>query len=305
MGEVRTGHHCIRQKDMIQDTIIMRQIFAGIIGMLVLNGSVWAGGELEGMRLFDVATGKQATLAQALPHIGQKKIIIVGEYHNRKSHHLAQLLIIKALHESGIPLAIGLEMFRAESQNALDRWVRGRLNDRDLHGVYYDNWNFPWPLYSKIFEYAREMGIPLVGLNVSRDITRQVARGGFQSLSKEQMAELPYVTCKVDREYMAFIKKAYGAHAHGKLNFTYFCEAQLVWDKVMAINALEYLKANSKLSMVLLAGTGHAWKRGIPDQISQRSKLPHTVILPQVRGHIEPSTTTEKDTDYIVQDLSE
>lgn len=290
---------------MIQDTHVMRHIFAGIIGMLVLNGSVWAGGELEGIRLFDVATGKQTTLAQALPRIGQKRIIIVGEYHTRKSHHLAQLHVIRALHESGVPMAIGLEMFSAESQSTLDKWTSGEMKEKDFQKVYYDNWNFPWPLYSKIFEYAREMGIPLVGLNVSRDITRQVARGGFQSLSKAQMAELPYVTCKVDREYMAFIKKAYGAHAHGQLNFTYFCEAQLVWDKVMAINALEYLKLNPKLSMVLLAGTGHAWKRGIPDQISQRSKLPHTVILPQVRSQIEPSTTTQRDTDYIVLDLSE
>ena len=284
---------------------MMKQVFAGIIGMLVLNGSVLAGGELEDMRLFHLATGKQTTLAQALPDIGQKRIIIVGEYHNRKSHHMAQLLIIKALHESGNPLAIGLEMFRAESQNALDRWVGGKMSERDFHGVYYDNWNFPWPLYSKIFAYAREKRIPLVGLNVSRDITRQVAREGFQSLSKEQMAALPDVTCKVDREYMAFIRKAYGAHAHGKLNFIYFCEAQLVWDKVMAINALAYLKDNPGRSMVILAGSGHAWKRGIPDQISQRSKLPYTVILPQVRGHIEPNTTTDKDTDYIVQDLSE
>jgi uncharacterized iron-regulated protein len=290
---------------MIEDTNIMKQIFAGIIGMLVLNGSVWAGEGLEGMRFFHVAAGKQTTLAQALPDIGQKRIIIVGEYHNRKSHHMAQLLIIKALHESGNPLAVGLEMFRAESQSALDRWVGRKMSERDFRRVYYDNWNFPWPLYSKIFAYAREKRIPLVGLNVSRDITRQVAREGFQSLSKEQMAELPDVTCKVDREYMAFIRKAYGAHAHGKLNFTYFCEAQLVWDKVMAINALEYLKVNPERSMVILAGSGHAWKRGIPDQISQRSNLPYTVILPQVRGHIEPNTTTNRDTDYIVQDPSE
>jgi uncharacterized iron-regulated protein len=104
---------------------------------------------------------------------------------------------------------------------------------------------------------------------------------------------------------MDFIKKAYGAHAHGKLNFTYFCEAQLVWDKVMAINALAYLKNNPQLSMVLLAGSGHAWKRGIPEQIRQRSKLPYTVILPKVSGHIEPGAVTDKDADYIVLAPSE
>ena len=283
----------------------MKHLFAATIALLMLTSSVWAGENLEDVRLFEVAKNKETSLAQALPEVSQAKVVLVGEFHNRKSHHNAQLLIIKALRESGISLAIGLEMFRAESQNALDRWVTSRINERDFQKVYYDNWNFPWPLYSHIFAYAREMEIPLVGLNVSRGITRQVARGGFQSLSKEQRAALPHVTCRVDREYMDFIKKAYGAHAHGKLNFTYFCEAQLVWDKVMAINALAYLEAHPKLAMVLLAGTGHAWKRGIPDQISQRSKLPCTVILPQVSGHIEPGAVTHKDADYVVLDLSD
>ncbi|UCF56152.1 MAG: ChaN family lipoprotein, partial [Deltaproteobacteria bacterium] len=122
---------------------------------------------------------------------------------------------------------------------------------------------------------------------------------------QEEKEKLPNVTCRVDRDYMGFIKRAHGAHAHGRLNFTYFCEAQLVWDKVMAINALSYLKTSRKYSMVLLAGTGHAWKKGIPEQISQRSKLPSTVILPQVPGRIEPGAVTEKDMDYIVLDLSE
>jgi uncharacterized iron-regulated protein len=283
----------------------MKQTFVAIIAVLVLNGSVSANGKFEGTRLFDVALGKETTLAQALTDLRKKRIILVGEYHNQKSHHMAQLLIIKALHWSGVPLAIGLEMFRTESQVALDRWVSGKMEERAFHKVYYENWNFPWPFYSMIFEYAREMKIPLVGLNLSRDITRQVAWGGFQSLPQEEKGKLPNVTCRVDRDYMGFIKRAYGAHAHGRLNFTYFCEAQLVWDKVMAINALSYLKTNRKYSMVLLAGTGHAWKRGIPEQISQRSKLPSTVILPQVPGRIEPDAVTEKDMDYIVLDLSE
>ena len=83
----------------------------------------------------------------------------------------------------------------------------------------------------------------------------------------------------------------------------YRYEAQLVWDKVMAINALAYLKAHPHVSMVLLTGTGHAWKRGIPEQIRQRSPLPYTVIFPRVPGYVEPGFVTEKDADYIMLDL--
>ena len=281
----------------------MRQIFGMLIAGMILTGGVWANEKLEHLPLHDVTRGKETSLVQVLPDLREKRIILVGEYHNQKSHHMAQLQIIRAIHESGVPVTVGLEMFRSDSQDALDRWISGEISERDFQKIYYDNWNFPWPFYSTIFEYARKKKIPLVGLNVSREITRQVARGGFQSLTKEEKEELPNVTCQVGPEYMAFIKRAYGAHGHGQLNFTYFCEAQLVWDKVMAINALEYLKANPKSSMILLTGTGHAWKKGIPEQIRQRAELPYAVILPQIPGNIEPGTISQKDADYIILDL--
>lgn len=282
----------------------MKQLFMGLIALVILNGCMmWTKVRFENYRLFDVARGKETTLEQAFRRLSKKRVILVGERHSKKSHHMAQLLIIQALHDSGMSVSIGLEMFRSESQNALDRWVSGKMSKRDFQKVYSENWNFPWPFYSMIFEYAREMKIPLVGLNISRAITRQVARGGFQSLSKEEKERLPNVVCRADRDYMAYIEEAYGAHAHGRLNFTYFCEAQLVWDKVMAINALKYLKANPRFSMILLTGNGHAWKQGMPEQIRQQSELPYTVILPHLPGDIEPGTVTVKDADYVMLGL--
>jgi hypothetical protein len=49
--------------------------------------------------------------------------------------------------------------------------------------------------------------------------TRQVAREGFTSLAPEQKGLLPFIECKVDPEYMEFIRRAHGAHAHGQDEF--------------------------------------------------------------------------------------
>ena len=68
----------------------------------------------------------------------------------------------------------------------------------------------------------------------------------------------------------------------------------------MAINALKYLAANPGYTIVLLAGTGHAWKKAIPEQIRKRSPLSYTVILPRIPGQIEPGIVTNEDTDYIM-----
>lgn len=250
--------------------------------------------------MYDLAQEKVATFSEILPRLIKNRIILVGEFHNEKSHHEIQLHIIRAIFESGVPLAIGFEMFESENQSTLDKWVSGKLKVKEFKKVYYENWNFPWALYSPIFEYAKKNRIPMVGLNVSRNITRQVSQMGFKSLSQKQKGKLSEVYCRVDKEYMDFIKNAFGAHAHGELNFTYFCEAQLIWDNVMAINALEFLDKNPDYSIILITGSGHARKKGVPHQIRKRSELPYTVILPEVPGSISPETITHKDADYIM-----
>jgi uncharacterized iron-regulated protein len=253
--------------------------------------------------VINLETGNQSRLKDIVPDLERSRVVLVGEHHNNSSHHRAQLRVIQVLRESGAKVAIGLEMFRMDSQDALDRWVDGKISSDEFQQIYYSNWNFPWEAYSMIFEYARQNRIPMVGLNVPRDITRKVSRQGFQSLSKAQRGELPEVTCRVDKEYMDYIKESYGAHAHGKLNFTYFCEAQLVWDNAMAVNTLAYLNANPDAVVVILTGTGHAQKAAIPRQIRQRSDVPYTVILPEVPGMVDSQTVSTKNADYLLTEL--
>jgi uncharacterized iron-regulated protein len=257
------------------------------------------------MRLFDLAKKKETKLAEALPGLQGKKIVLVGEQHDQKGHHAAQLEIIKALHKSGTPVAVALEMFRTDSQDALDQWVNDRISEKQFQKIYYDNWGFPWALYSLIFDFAREVKIPLVALNVPRAVTQQVARGGFKSLSEEQRADLPFVECRVDPEYMDFIRRAYGVHGHGQMNFTNFCEAQLVWDTAMALHSIAYVKKHPDRTLVLLAGTGHAWKKGIPERIKERSSTSYAVLLPEIPDHLDKDSVTADDADFLMLDVSD
>jgi uncharacterized iron-regulated protein len=191
-------------------------------------------------------------------------------------------------------------MFRRENQAVLDRWIDRTIAPAEFEAHYYRNWNYPYELYRPIFEFARENRIPMIGLNVSAEITGQVARSGFQSLSDRQKALLGDVACRVDKPYMDFIRQAYGAHAHGKLNFTHFCEAQMVWDTAMALRALEYLNAHPEVAVVILAGAGHAQKMGIPAQIRKQSEASVAVVMPYAAGSLDPETLTFTDADFIL-----
>jgi uncharacterized iron-regulated protein len=100
---------------------------------------------------------------------------------------------------------------------------------------------------------------------------------------------------------MDFIKKAYADHAgHVDKRFLNFCEAQMVWDKSMAWHLVAYIKKHPGRTVIVLAGVGHAWKRGIPEQITRESKYSLSVIMPLVPDQIEPGSVTIQDADYVM-----
>ncbi len=254
----------------------------------------------DSLKVYDLEREHLLTDAQALQRLEGARIVLVGEHHNNVDHHLAQLRVIQALHRAGKKVAIGMEMFRRDSQQALDQWMSGRMEEKPFIDVFNDNWTFGWELYRPILIYARDHRIPVVGLNVPRQITLQVAYHGFQSLTPEQKGSLEGIVCDVTQDYRDFVQNAYGAHGHGGMKFEQFCEAQLVWDSVMAVNAIDYLKQNDERIMVVVAGSGHAHKRGIPTQIAKRSSLPHIVVLPETKGVYEKHFLTDQDADLIL-----
>ena len=280
-----------------------KQLTIVLVSVIIVFGAIGAVQKQPDPRMYDLKYGKKTYMSKEIALLKQNRVILVGEHHNNRKHHEAQRDVIRALNEIGMQVAVGLEMFRSDSQEALDRWINGDISEENFQQVYYDNWNYPWSAYHVIFDYARKEKIPLIGLNVSRDITRQVAQHGFKSLSKDQKGKLQNVTCRVDKAYMDYIKKAFGAHAHGNLDFNYFCEAQLVWDNVMAINTLSYLKKHQDAVVVVLTGMGHAQKGAVPRQIRERAQIPLAVILPEVKESIDPETITSKDADYIMLGL--
>lgn len=254
-------------------------------------------------RIHRVSDGKILSLSELTKDLIESRLVFVGEIHTYQRHHHMQLQTIRALKEAGAPVAIGLEMFRRDNQAHLDRWIAGELSKREFEKIYYKNWNYPWPLYRDIFLYARKYKIPMVGLNVPPEVTRQVAREGFASLSPKQRGDLPMVTCRVDPEYMAFVRRSLGMHGHGGMEFTKFCEAQLVWDTAMAWSLLRYLEKNPDTTVVVVAGSGHSWKLGIPAQIQSRSELPFRVILPEVPGRVDKKNITLNEADYVWLEL--
>jgi uncharacterized iron-regulated protein len=237
---------------------------------------------------------------QMIDDIQGANFIFIGEIHDSARHHQLQLDIIRALHVREVPLAIALEMFNAESQQDLDDWVAGKMDEESFKRSFDRNWNLNWPLYRKIFVYARDNRIPLIGVNVPRAIVQKVARNGFASLSPEERRKLPPdITCNVDTAYMTFIRRAFAGHFGSERSFLHFCEAQMVWTKSMGRSLIARARAKPKEKVVVLTGVGHALKRGIPDELGGDTGLSFRVVLPEVPD-FRTETMTSEEVDYLL-----
>ena len=209
--------------------------------------------------------------------VARKKIVYIGESHDRFSHHLVELEIIKALHRQGRTIAIGMEMFQRPAQRALDNYIAGKIDERQFlrESRYFAGWGYDYNLYRPILNFARAQGIPVVALNVEQETVRKVFRQGLDSLSPEEKTKIPAQLDFSDKAYEERLKKVFKEHEAAKEErFDFFYQAQVLWDETMAESVADFLKANPAYQMVVLAGSGHiAYGSGIPGRVAQSSGL--------------------------------
>lgn len=273
-----------------------RAMRCALLNMFLLTFS--ATGSFAHPHILRATDRSEIAPADLLKDLASVQVVFIGELHDQTGHHQAQLNIIRALHQEPRPLAIGLEMFRKDSQQALDRWVGGDYPINDFIKDYNDNWSM-WEKYWEIFDFARRQKVPLVGLNIPRDISSRVARNGFAALPDKERQALGNVRCAVNPEYGDFIRRAMGGHGGHGDKYLYFCEAQMLWDTMMARHLIDFLKANPKYRVVVLAGSGHAWKFGIPRQMLEQMEVSYRVVLPEVDGRLVRSQVEPAFTDYL------
>jgi uncharacterized iron-regulated protein len=229
----------------------------------------------------DLSTIK--TLSDVIEGAAGKRIVYVGEYHDRFSHHNVELEIIKSLYQKGPKLAVGMEMFQRPFQKTLDEYITGAIDEREFlkNTEYFKRWGFDYNLYKPILDFARAEKIAVVALNLRREITEKVSKGGMDALSEEEKKEIPPQMDFSDDEYRDRLKEIFEQHqSSGERDFDFFYQSQILWDETMAMSIDEYLRKNPDHRMVVIAGGGHvSHGSGIPKRAFRRNGFSYAIIL--------------------------
>lgn len=234
-----------------------------------------------------------------IPQLMQRRVVFVGETHDNFAHHRVQLELIRSLHRAGADLAIGMEMFQQPFQSYLDDFIGGKITEAEmLRGTeWYQRWVYDYRHYRPILQFALEQGIPLIALNVPRELTGAISEKGLDGLEPEQRERLPADFDFSDREYSARLRTVFDQHAGGSgRSFEHFEQVQLAWDEGMAQQAAGYLADNPQKQLVVLAGSGHLMHgSGIPNRVKRRQSVNVAIVLPGGDLKLEPGIA-----DYVL-----
>ncbi len=217
----------------------------------------------------------------------KSRIIYVGEMHTAYSSHVLQLQIIQALYADNPNLMIGMEMFPRTSQAALDDYINGTVTDeREFlkYSHYFKVWGYDYRMYRDIIGYAKAHSIPIIGLNLDKQIVSTVFKtGATDTLTAEQLEDM---AAERDLELPGYRQRLRDVHnlhdrqpESSKAGFSGFLQAQSMWDETMAESIVMALHNNPDKKMVVIAGTGHVYKdSAIPPRVTRRMTVRQSVI---------------------------
>ncbi len=234
------------------------------------------------------STSALSSFEQIIDELDQSRVIYVGETHTSFTDHRLQLRIIEALYERDPSLVIGMEMFPAGRQPALDQYVSGKtdMDERTFlkESGYLKVWSYDYRFFRDILNFAKANTIPVRGLNLDKEIVANVFRSGnTDSLEETALLSLP-ADRNLDMEgYRKRLSTMHDIHmkgSHGSGSVGGFIQAQGLWDESMAENIANYMKEHPTRRMVVLAGSQHTRKdSGIPPRVKRRIDIRQSSVL--------------------------
>jgi uncharacterized iron-regulated protein len=142
------------------------------------------------------AEGKKVKYDKMLKRVAEADVFFMGEYHDNPISHWLQLEITQETGDKR-ELILGAEMFEADNQEALDKYLSGDIDVKGLDSLARLWGNFKTD-YQPLVDYAKDNQLVFVATNIPRRFANRVYKNGFETLEelsdmeKSWVAPLPF-----------------------------------------------------------------------------------------------------------------
>ncbi len=229
-------------------------------------------------------------------------IIFIGEEHQSRVSHNAEVTILRGLAKRDSSLLLALEMFERDVQDVLDAYLMGKISEEEFLEQ-----SRPWPNYLEdyrpLIEFAKKRSIPVIAANVPRRAASAVASAN--KISPKVMGEdriyLPKLLHLDSKKYYMLFMSTMGQMLYsepmGRMNPKGLYKAQVLKDAVMAAS----LEPSLDHRILFCCGHFHSdYHLGIPYQLQRNHpKLKISVIAMASSVEDLPMKDRSKVADFI------
>jgi uncharacterized iron-regulated protein len=182
--------------------------------------------------------GKKVSYKKMIRMLKEKDIVLIGEFHNNPISHWMELEITRDLKESR-ELVLGAEMFEADNQEAVDKYLAGQLSPKglDSNARLWKNYSTN---YAPLINFAKENHLRFAATNIPRRYASLVAKGGFEKLDSLPLPEKNWIAplpIDYDPALPGYKKMLEMMPGHTGANLP---KAQAIKDATMAYFILQY-----------------------------------------------------------------
>lgn len=235
------------------------------------------------------SAGSQLDHPALIARAAQQQVVLLGERHDRADHHRWQMHVAAGL-AAHRPVSLGFEMFPARVDPVLEEWVAGGISEAEFltRAGWADVWGFPAELYLPLFRFCRDMGIPMKGLNVRRELVRAVRKSGWDGVDaalKENLtrpAPSPAAYRRFIFDLTGGARPDRSAQSADDPAFSGFVAAQEVWDRAFAVNLARMVTESPQRLAIGIIGMGHLqFGGGVPWQLRDLGIDGSMALLPK------------------------
>lgn len=228
------------------------------------------------VRVFDTTQQREIDLPTLLDRLAKYDAVFLGETHLDETTHRVEDAVYAGLVERRRRVVLALEMFSRDVQETLDAYIAGELSEPEFLSR-----ARPWPNYRTgyraLVERARREGLPVVGSNAPRSVTRKVAfagRDGFEALSEEERSFLAPTLLPNSPAYWERFERVVRGHAGIMIGDeeSRLYSTQSLWDNTMGYSCAEALARHPDHIVLHVNGGFHsAYRQGTAEQFQQRA----------------------------------
>ncbi|WP_455211994.1 ChaN family lipoprotein [Kaarinaea lacus] len=199
---------------------------------------------------------------QLLNDIVGQEYVLLGETHDNPVHHNYQAWVITQLKMRGRNMSVAFEMLTPEQDQALAK-IQIQTADQIFDAVQWENTGWPnRALYKPVFVAALDAGYAIHAANIDRQELNQIIMQGEKSLPENIKTQLHANPLSEESEELL---RTGIVESHCQMLPDSMVPAMMLGQRVRdAAIANSVVTNKAKDGIVLIAGSGHTQKNGVP-----------------------------------------